>query len=173
MRMLRHIIIVRLLGVVLVAVAVASLAACDTTGDPRQGGLFGWSSFKADDRKHALEALAASERRAASEQQAASQQYAAQQSQLQTQVGDLRAQLNALLAENASLARQVESLSKKKRLAASDLKRVKKELGQNVDVREAAHDQLSASATGTASARAMMKQQNDLLHEEVRYLLQQ
>ena len=32
------------------------LCSCETTGDPNQGGLFGWSSSKADqriDQKHA------------------------------------------------------------------------------------------------------------------------
>jgi hypothetical protein len=39
--------VVRLAGVV----ALATLAACETTGDPRQGGLFGWSESKARERQ--------------------------------------------------------------------------------------------------------------------------
>lgn len=34
------------------------LASCATTGDPRQGGLFGWSETKAVDRQRQLEATA-------------------------------------------------------------------------------------------------------------------
>lgn len=31
------------------------LVSCETTGDPSQGGLFGWSSSKADQRSAALQ----------------------------------------------------------------------------------------------------------------------
>ena len=31
------------------------LTSCETTGDPSQGGLFGWSSNKADQRSAALQ----------------------------------------------------------------------------------------------------------------------
>lgn len=31
------------------------LTSCETTGDPSQGGLFGWSSSKADQRSEALQ----------------------------------------------------------------------------------------------------------------------
>jgi hypothetical protein len=41
-------------GLVLLLVAWA-LAGCETTGDPRQGGLFGWSEAKARDRQHERE----------------------------------------------------------------------------------------------------------------------
>lgn len=34
----------------LTSVASLSLTSCETTGDPTQGGLFGWSQNKADDR---------------------------------------------------------------------------------------------------------------------------
>jgi len=38
-------------GWVAPAIALAALTACETTGDPRQGGLFGWSESKARERK--------------------------------------------------------------------------------------------------------------------------
>jgi hypothetical protein len=34
----------------LTSVSVLSLTSCETTGDPTQGGLFGWSQSKADVR---------------------------------------------------------------------------------------------------------------------------
>jgi hypothetical protein len=34
--------------------ATLLLTSCETTGDPSQGGLFGWSSNKADQRSAAL-----------------------------------------------------------------------------------------------------------------------
>jgi hypothetical protein len=33
------------------AIALAAVTACETTGDPRQGGLFGWSESKARERQ--------------------------------------------------------------------------------------------------------------------------
>ncbi len=39
----------------LILFAAASLTSCETTGDPTQGGLFGWSQGKADDRIYARE----------------------------------------------------------------------------------------------------------------------
>ncbi|HSJ04746.1 MAG: hypothetical protein ACAI34_07275 [Verrucomicrobium sp.] len=37
------------------AAAASLLSSCATTGDPNQGGLFGWSQNKADDRIDARE----------------------------------------------------------------------------------------------------------------------
>jgi predicted nucleic acid-binding Zn-ribbon protein len=49
------------------AVAMLTLAGCETTGDPTQGGLFGWSEGKAKARQSALrEALYVEEDRTAS-----------------------------------------------------------------------------------------------------------
>ena len=37
------------------AIALGTLASCQTTGDPSQGGLFGWSENKAQGRQQALQ----------------------------------------------------------------------------------------------------------------------
>ncbi len=39
----------------LLLAATLTLTSCETTGDPSQGGLFGWSSGKADQRSAALQ----------------------------------------------------------------------------------------------------------------------
>ena len=39
----------------LLATALGTLASCETTGDPSQGGLFGWSEGKAQGRQQALQ----------------------------------------------------------------------------------------------------------------------
>ncbi len=39
----------------LLLLAAAALTSCETTGDPNQGGLFGWSQGKADDRIYVRE----------------------------------------------------------------------------------------------------------------------
>lgn len=41
--------------ILLAAASPLMLASCETTGDPSQGGLFGWSSSKADQRSAALQ----------------------------------------------------------------------------------------------------------------------
>ncbi|MEA3209562.1 MAG: hypothetical protein QOE70_2619 [Chthoniobacter sp.] len=43
-------------GWLVLAPIFAALAACETTGDPRSGGLFGWSEAKAQDRQSARQA---------------------------------------------------------------------------------------------------------------------
>ena len=59
---------------VLVAPLLILLAGCETTGDPREGGLFGWSETMARDRQAARRAeLAAVEKRVAREQRRSAQ----------------------------------------------------------------------------------------------------
>ncbi len=40
----------RILSQLTLLASVVSLVGCETTGDPSQGGLFGWSQAKADQR---------------------------------------------------------------------------------------------------------------------------
>ena len=47
MRMMKF---ARIAGAALVLSLAATLTSCETTGDPTQGGLFGWSEDKAQDR---------------------------------------------------------------------------------------------------------------------------
>jgi hypothetical protein len=147
-------------------VLLSQLNACETTGDPRQGGLFGWSSSKADERQRELESEATNAQNVANVQQAQAQQTAARASALNSQVDDLHSQLNALLAENTRLTRQINDLTRKKKLAASDLDRVRRELNRNQQVRETASTQTSTSS------RALVNQENQRLNDEVLFLLQ-
>lgn len=43
-------------NLLLLALGATLLSSCETTGDPNQGGLFGWSQNKADGRLAAREA---------------------------------------------------------------------------------------------------------------------
>lgn len=43
------------LSLLLLAVAALASTSCETTGDPTQGGLFGWSQSKANDRIYVRE----------------------------------------------------------------------------------------------------------------------
>jgi len=71
------------------AVALATLTACETTGDPRQGGLFGWSESKARER----------------------------QEQRQTRVTGAETELNRERAQGADLQSHAETAEKSLRIA--------------------------------------------------------
>lgn len=80
--------------------ALVLLSACETTGDPNQGGLFGWSEGKAKQRQAALhDALYLEEDRGAA---------------ARSQTGSLRAQKSrnaaAIRSQRASLNRMMSQL---------------------------------------------------------------
>jgi len=90
------------------------LAGCATTGDPRQGGLFGWSETKARDRQQERqERVAGSEAELAREDARAhdleasntgtDRQMAAAQLRHERAEEDLRAEQTALLAKTEQL----------------------------------------------------------------------
>ncbi|MGT2476667.1 hypothetical protein [Paraburkholderia terrae] len=113
-------------------VSLASLlTACETTGDPRAGGLFGWSQSKAQARQDDLRRQIDESNRESQTEQQQTAAMQAQQRGLQSEVGDLQAQLNASLAENHRLEAQLRDLARRKKLADSDLKRVQSELAAN------------------------------------------
>ena len=68
--------------------------------------------------------------------------------------------------QNTRLTRQINDLTRKKKLAASDLDRVRRELNRNQQVRETASTQTSTSS------RALVNQENQRLNDEVLFLLQ-
>ncbi|HEY3899104.1 MAG TPA: hypothetical protein VGM54_10850 [Chthoniobacter sp.] len=92
-------------------------AGCQTTGDPTQGGLFGWSESKARERQNERQArVAGAETELSSEEsqqralqarsQGAEHQIAAAQSANQRAERGLRAQQAALVAKTGELERE-------------------------------------------------------------------
>src|SRR3954454_16499296 len=81
--------------------------ACQTTGDPNQGGLFGWRQSKADQRRADLEANNAHAQNEVVTEQNRNQALKVKQAGLSVQARDLRAQTDRLLAENAQLDAQL------------------------------------------------------------------
>ncbi len=65
--------------------AVAALTSCETTGDPRQGGLFGWSENKARDRQADLQAQLNDVQQDTANQQARTEQLQRRKAQLESQ----------------------------------------------------------------------------------------
>lgn len=119
------------------AVLLAGLSTgCETTGDPRQGGLFGWSETKAIERQSALRDqffLASEENRAA---QNRSDSLRTTESGLRGEVADKSSQLAALRAEIAALDAQIHGGSIPASAARTRSAGIGRELGE-VDSAEA------------------------------------
>jgi hypothetical protein len=89
----------RLMPALAVVGAACLLAACETTGDPTQGGLFGWSENKAKVRQSALrEALYVEQDRTASAR-SQSAGLRATQSRNAAAIRSQRAELNRMLSQ--------------------------------------------------------------------------
>ena len=81
------------------AATLAALSACETTGDPNQGGLFGWSESKAKTRQAALHsALELEEGRSSSARSETSGLQAARNRNAAT-IQQQRASLNRMLTQ--------------------------------------------------------------------------
>ncbi len=93
------------LSLLTISVALAlAVAGCATTGDPKAGGLFGWSEAKAQQRRAAAwDAL--------DREEAKGEQLRAEKQRLQSQINakkrELDALKNAAASENAAAADEI------------------------------------------------------------------
>jgi hypothetical protein len=65
--------------------AFAALTSCETTGDPTQGGLFGWSEHKAQGRQADLQNHLSDVQADTADQQAKTEQLERRRQQLESQ----------------------------------------------------------------------------------------
>jgi predicted nucleic acid-binding Zn-ribbon protein len=148
----------------LISVTLLTASGCETTGNPREGGLFGWNRHKADERHRVLQQEAAqADRNSAAEQQ--------RRLELQTQTGDLSDQqtqlqheVDKLAAENLQLEKELTELIDRTQLSSGELSRVRALLKQNQQRRA------QLQTTGDPRPEAM-HQQNQTLHREIMALL--
>lgn len=105
----------RVLGVASVCVL---LGACQTTGNPREGGLFGWSRDKADARQAELQAKAATVSAERDGEQAAAQANQAQRRAIADEIAELDQQLSAAELESQQLEDKLAQLAAKNRAAS-------------------------------------------------------
>lgn len=159
----------------LVAAAVLSLAgvcACTTTGDPTQGGLFGWSRTKAEERQAKLQRTAENAVQAADQQSAQNISLLQTQTTLQTETQSRQAELDALLAENARLERDLVEATKRSNQRTSNLIEARKELAANremlASLKSKAHPPLTAPVGESAASK--IAQQNERLLKLIRLL---
>ncbi len=95
---------------ILFCILILTIIGCETTGDPRQGGLFGWSEKKAADRQVALTGTLTEEERnaqlARERTMALQNDRAAKLAELDTQ----RKRLGELDTELAKMRKQVDKI---------------------------------------------------------------
>lgn len=155
---------------VLYMIVSSSLVACATTGDPRKGGLFGWSENKARTRQEQLQDAELAQRRHAAAERQRGDALHRQQSALSSEARQLQAELDALQAENRRLDEQLRSLMRKRQLGAEETQRLSAVLAENQDL-------LSKTLTAPVEAIPLRTATNDLndqnsrLHRELLALL--
>ncbi|MCG8671731.1 MAG: hypothetical protein MI867_20165 [Pseudomonadales bacterium] len=104
-----------------------ALSSCKTTGDPTQGGLFGWSRDKADQRLRYYEQEATAAEREASEENAKSKQLSGDLKSKNQELAHERQLVDDLLTENNKLHEQLLALLNSKSEAADKLRELEKD----------------------------------------------
>lgn len=137
------------------------LSACQTTGDPEQGGLFGWSPKKADARRQDLEQANANAQSQYTTELARQQTLQGTQIRLTADARRLQSQVNRLLAENTDLESQLSDLLSRLKLNTHELNRLNGLLSENKRLRQ----QLSSAPAGPAVPDTLNSQNQKLQHE--------
>lgn len=157
-----------LLAIVVLAV---SLAGCETTGDPRAGGIF-WSEAKAQDRISARQSESLAAKDEAASERARTSQLEARRSAIQSTVKRQRAELARIEEDIAALRRQLSGAPGATKRLEADLKRLEANLKRVKRQRTelATNDSLSVSEKGRelVNLRAevnRLKERNRLLRE--------
>lgn len=157
-----------------VLVAGAGLAACATTGDPNQGGLFGWSPEKARARQEELRATADSTRAQAQTERERAAALQASERQASDNVNRLTLQLKSLESENDRLERDLNGLIETRKVRGDEADRLREMLRRSREVRTEQAKQAArrpAAAAPTEAQLSAIDAQNRLLHREVQLLL--
>jgi uncharacterized protein YPO0396 len=152
------------------------LAACETTGDPRQGGLIGWSEQKAVERQRTFEAeRVAAQNKLLQETQRGSE-LATRQSQLSSEVQSLQASLAGAIAENNVLEAHLIQLVGQRKLGNAELGRLQQTLDSSRRTRAAALLAAADPATPPSADELVrhskaVNQHNQQLHGAVMLLM--
>lgn len=144
------------------------LVGCQTTGNPREGGLFGWSEEKARERQVILETETNAARRTADFELQRGQQLSKQQSQLHTEVNQLQADLARLISENDQLDRQIRALMSTRKVSNAELSRLRQTLAANK--RALATARLAASREPSDRTLSQISSQSDTVTQYNRQL---
>ncbi len=154
----------------------ATLAACQITGDPRKGGLLGWSEQQAMERQRALEFERAAAQRELGQEKQRGSELTARQSQIGSEVQTLQASLANALGENDALDARLLELMAQRKLADAELARLQKMLeasrAARAAARRAATDKVAAPAPDKLASHSQeVNQYNQQLHAAVMLLM--
>lgn len=151
-----------------------SLGACETTGDPRHGGIF-WSDSKALARQDELRRDAAAAQREVDEQTRRGAELRGQQQGLSAEEARLQSEFDRLMTENKSLDSKLRELMKRRQLGEGETARLRRLLADNQRLRAAAHVPMAPKSPATQLPPPpvdAVNDQNGRLHREVMILLQ-
>ncbi|WP_257386748.1 hypothetical protein [Tahibacter caeni] len=112
-------------------VALALLSGCATTGDPQQGGLFGWSESKARERQHELTHRDMAARDRIADEQARGDALRERHDDLDAQARQLQQELERLRQENRDLDARLRALMRLRRLDDGERRRLQALLAGN------------------------------------------
>ena len=136
------------------------LAGCQTTGNPREGGLFGWSEEKAQERQAVLNAESNAARKTADAELQRGAALSKQQSQLRAEVSELQAHLGRLLAENDKLDGEIRAMMATRQVSAAELSRLHQTLAANEKARTNARLAAAQAPSPQAAARLSAHSEN-------------
>lgn len=103
------------------------VVGCQTTGNPAQGGLFGWDEEKAKERSRVLE-ISANKKKAEVEQAKQTNNKIREKNQeLVNTISSHRVVLNQLLDEREALKTQLEQLKNDNQITGAELVRLQQE----------------------------------------------
>jgi flagellum-specific peptidoglycan hydrolase FlgJ len=133
------------------AVLLLAWTACETTGDPRQGGLFGWSEEKAQQRAAAQRTMLSSERRKLAASERTGTELRRRESRNEAAIREQTAELDALLLNVDHIERQTKPSEK-----TAALRR---------QIRVAREDTSSSGAEREARIRSLRQDVSELREE--------
>ena len=151
----------------LVGLLVCGLVGCATTGDPRQGGLFGWREAQAQQRLQQFETQAEQAQAQQHEAGMHSHELTAHKVELTKDVDQLRDRLISLQAENERLYDQLLTLGKQTNLNQTELDALYITLQENEKIRR----QLDTQQPQANHMVQIMENQNQKLHRDILFLM--
>lgn len=152
--------------------ALTLLSACATTGDPTQGGLFGWSETKAQQRQAELARQDESAQQGSANARRQVEALQKQHDGLATESERQQKALDRLLAENADLDARLRSLMQQRSLSAADMARLQKIVADNDQLRRKAPTPGAGRKAPTTAAAEVFGDQNGRLLREIAILMQ-
>lgn len=155
-----------------VCAGAALIAGCESTGDPRQGGLFGWSEERAIARQEQLGQTDQLARDQLAQEQRRTAMLSTQQVGRVDEAASLEAELGRLLKENGALDAQVRSLLQRQQVGQEQVARLRRMLADNAQLRQATRAPASGRTSSTTAQVDAVSEQNAKLHRELMILLQ-